>query len=127
MGRISECGDRAVFPGARSRWEINTRLATPAEERQGICHRTGDATTLVISGIWVNQEEDWITKQSKKHQIHYIHKDLILVLTVLTLITWVQGCGWHKKDKLSYQRGPFEEFSHEDLIEIDSEYFPSRF
>ena len=34
------CGNRAVFPEAWSRWEINTRLATPAQKRQGICHRT---------------------------------------------------------------------------------------
>ena len=61
----SDIRDRAVFPGAGSRWEINTRLATPAQKRQGICHRTGDATILVISGIWVNQEEDWITKNQE--------------------------------------------------------------
>ena len=72
LGLISVCGNRAVFPGAWSRWEINTRLATPAQKRQGICHRTknmppdqDDATILVISGIWVNQEEGSITKQSK--------------------------------------------------------------
>ena len=79
----------------------------------------GDATTLVISGIWVNQEEDWITKQSKnqpKHLIHNILKDIVLVLTVLSLVTWVQDCGWHMRDKILCQRGPFVEFSHEDLI-----------
>ena len=87
----------------------------------------GDATTLVISGIWVNQEEDWITKQSKnqpKHLIHNILKDIVLVLTVLSLVTWVQDCGWHMRDKILCQRGPFVEFSHEDLIKIDGEYFP---
>ena len=36
------------FPQGGSRWEINTRLATPAQKRQGICHRTDDATILVI-------------------------------------------------------------------------------
>ena len=36
------------FPRGGSRWEINTRLATPAQKRQGICHRTDDATILVI-------------------------------------------------------------------------------
>ena len=85
----------------------------------------GDATTLVISGVWVNQEEDWITKQSEnqtgvqKHLIHlYPQRPLILVLTVLSSITWVQDCGWHTRDKLLYQGGPFVEFAHEDLIEI---------
>ena len=37
----SDIRHRAVFPGAGSRWEINTRLATPAQKRQGICHRRG--------------------------------------------------------------------------------------
>ena len=70
------------FPRGRRRWEINTRLATPAQERQRICHRTGMPRFLVISGISVNQEEGWITKQSenqtgaKNTLFTYIHKDL---------------------------------------------------
>ena len=67
------------------------------------------------------QESD----RGPKHLIHlYPQRPLILVLTVLSSITWVQDCGWHMRDKLLYQGGPFVEFAHEDLIEIDSHDFP---
>ena len=108
------------FPRGRRRWEINTRLATPAQERQRICHRTGMPRFLVISGIWVNQEEGWITKQSKNQTGAQNTLLTYIQLTVLSSITWVQDCGWRTRDKLLYQGGPFVEFAHEDLIEIET-------
>ena len=63
------------------------------------------------------QESD----RGQKHLIHlYPQRPLILVLTVLSSITWAQDCGWHTRDKLLYQGGPFVEFAHEDLIEIET-------
>ena len=49
---ISLVGVRRLcsFPRGTHRWEINTRLATPAQKRQGICHRSLDATILVGYG-----------------------------------------------------------------------------
>ena len=85
------------------------------------CHDFGHKWDLGKPGRGLDYQT--IQESTKTPYPPYL-RDIVLVLTVLSLVTWVQDCGWHMRDKILCQRGPFVEFSHEDLIKIDGEYFP---